>query len=143
MISHFPTFSVKIAVASYPIGSKEPIWKKGLFSMAIGKNDAYHGLVPWHTHGSVDYTSVADGHVHQCLDVTHPGIPTPDGSHVHYTEGYVMFEDGHTHHYRAYSSPPIPVGQGRHVHYYDFYTTEDDGHRHRVRGVDQPAPGDR
>jgi hypothetical protein len=27
-----------------------------------------------HNHGSVDYTSVEDGHVHQCLDVTSPPI---------------------------------------------------------------------
>lgn len=117
--------------------------ERGKYLMPIGKNDAAHGLVFGHTHGSVDYTGMADGHVHQCLDVTHPAIPTPDGSHIHYTEGYVVFEDGHTHHYRAFSGPAIPVGFGRHVHTYDFYTSEDDGHRHHVKGVDMPAPGER
>ncbi|RST74301.1 hypothetical protein D4T97_011560 [Siminovitchia acidinfaciens] len=107
----------------------------------VGKDDFAPGYVPGHNHGSVDYTSVNDGHVHQCLDVTSPAIPTKEGSHVHYVEGYVLFEDGHTHHYKAYSGPAIPVGNGMHVHYYDFYTTEDDGHRHRIKGVDMAAPG--
>lgn len=109
--------------------------------MSIGKDSAVAGFVPEHNHGSVDYTSISAGHVHQCLDVTSPPITTPDGSHIHYTEGYVVFENGHSHHYRAYSSKAIPVGDGRHVHYYDFYTSENDGHYHRVNGVDQPAPG--
>jgi hypothetical protein len=104
----------------------------------IGKNDFVSGFVPNHNHGSVDYTSVDDRHVHQCLDVSSPAIPTKDGSHIHYTEGYVLFEDGHTHSYKAYSGR-----NGMHVHYYDFYTTENNGHRHRIRGVDQPAPGNR
>lgn len=106
-----------------------------------GKDDFVQGFVPHHNHGSVDYTGVSSGHVHQCLDVTSPPIPTQDGGHIHYTEGYVLFEDGHTHHYRAYSGPAIPVGNGMHVHYYDFNTTEDNGHSHHVKGVDQPAPG--
>ncbi|MFB9761430.1 YmaF family protein [Ectobacillus funiculus] len=93
--------------------------------------------------GSVDYTSVENSHVHQCLDVTSPPIATQDGGHIHYTEGSVVFEDGHTHHYKAYSGPAIPVGSGMHVHYYDFYTTEDNGHRHHVKGVDHPAPGNK
>ena len=109
----------------------------------IAKDDFIQGFVPHHNHGSVDYTSVEDGHVHQCLDITSPPIQTEDGNHIHYTEGYVLFEDGHTHHYRAYSGPAIPVGNGMHVHYYDFYTTENDGHRHHVRGVDQPSPGNK
>jgi hypothetical protein len=43
-------------------------------SMArVGKDDFVNGFVPHHNHGSVDYTSVESGHVHQCLDVTsHP-----------------------------------------------------------------------
>lgn len=90
----------------------------------VGKDDFVSGFVPHHNHGSVDYTSVADGHVHQCLDITPPPIPSEDGSHIHSTEGYVLFEDGHTHYYKAYSGPAIPVGNGMHVHYYDFYTTE-------------------
>ncbi len=109
----------------------------------IGKDDFISGFVPHHNHGSVDYTSVASGHVHQCLDVTSPPIQSEDGSHIHYTEGYVVFEDGHTHHYKAYSGPAIPIGNGMHVHYYDFYTSEDNQHRHHVKGVDHPAPGDR
>ena len=109
----------------------------------VGKDDFIQGFVPHHNHGSVDYTSVADGHVHQCLDVTSPPIPSEDGSHVHYTKGYVLFEDGHTHYYEAYSGPAIPVGNGMHVHYYDFYTTENDQHRHHIKGVDQPAPGNK
>lgn len=109
----------------------------------VGKNDFVSGFVPHHNHGSVDYTSIADGHVHQCLDVTSPPISSQEGGHIHYTEGYVLFEDGHSHYYKAYSGPPIPVGNGMHVHYYDFYTTEDDGHRHRITGVDQPAPGNK
>jgi hypothetical protein len=113
-------------------------------SMArVGKDDFVNGFVPHHNHGSVDYTSVESGHVHQCLDVTSPPIQTQDNNHIHYTEGYVVFENGHTHHYQAYSGPAIPVGNGMHVHYYDFYTTEDEGHRHHVRGVDHPAPGNR
>lgn len=90
----------------------------------IGKDDAYPGLVPNHTHGSVDYTSIELDHVHQCLDITSPPILTSDGGHIHSVEGYVLFENGHTHYYEAYSSPAIPVGSGRHVHYYDFYTTK-------------------
>jgi hypothetical protein len=109
----------------------------------IGKDDFVKGFVPHHNQGSVDYTSMGAGHVHQCLDVTSPPIMTEDHNHVHYTEGYVVFENGHTHHYQAYSGPAIPVGDEMHVHYYDFYTTENDGHRHRVKGVDQPAPGDK
>jgi hypothetical protein len=88
----------------------------------ISKDSSVTGFVPGHTHGSVDYTSVDYGHVHQCLDVTSPAIPTQDGSHIQSTEGYVMFENGH-------------------VHYYDFYTTTDQGHRHRIQGVDMSAPG--
>jgi hypothetical protein len=61
-----------------------------------GKNDFVSGFVPRHNHGSVDYTSVDDGHVHQCLDVSSPPIQTQDQNHIHYTEGYVVFEDGHT-----------------------------------------------
>lgn len=38
----------------------------------IGKDEFTPGFVPHHNHGSVDYTSVTDGHVHQCLDVTSP-----------------------------------------------------------------------
>jgi hypothetical protein len=116
---------------------------KELVLLKIGKNNACHGFVPKHNHGSVDYTSVNDGHVHQCLDVTSPPISSQDGSHIHYTEGYVQFEDGHNHYYQAYSGPAIPVGAGMHVHYYDFYTTVDDGHRHHISGVDMPAPGTR
>lgn len=109
----------------------------------VGKADFVSGFVPNHNHGSVDYTSVAGGHVHQCLDVTSLPIKTQEGGHIHYTEGYVLFEDGHTHYYKAYSGPAIPVGNGMHVHYYDFYTTEDNGHKHRIKGVDQAAPGDK
>lgn len=103
----------------------------------VGKVDFVSGFVPSHNQGSVDYTSVDVGHVHQCLDVSSPQIQTQD-RHVHYTEGYVVFEDGHTHYYKAYSGPAIPVGNGMHVHYYDFYTTEDNGHKHR-----KPAPGNK
>jgi hypothetical protein len=109
----------------------------------IGKSSFVSGFVQHHNHGSVDYTSVADGHVHQCLDVTGPPIITKEGGHIHYTEGYVLFDDGHHHHYKAYSSNAIPVGNGMHVHYYDFYTTVDDGHKHQIKGVDQPAPGNK
>ncbi len=108
---------------------------------SIGKDDFVKGFVPTHNHGSIDYTSIGGGHVHQCLDVSSPPIQAPDNQHIHHIEGYVLFEDGHTHFYRANSGPAIPVGNGMHVHYYDFYTTEDDGHRHRLLGVDQPAPG--
>lgn len=107
----------------------------------VKKDDFVTGFVANHNHGSVDYTSVEIGHVHQCLDITYPPTKTRNGSHFHYTEGYVMFENGHNHHYKYSSGPAIPVGNGMHVHYYDFYTTEDMGHRHRVVGVDQPAPG--
>lgn len=107
----------------------------------INKDQLVPGFVPCHNHGSVDYTSIADGHVHQCLDITHPPTPREDGTHIHYTEGYVLFEDGHTHCYSAWSGPAISVGDGMHVHYYDFYTSENDGHRHRITGVDMPAPG--
>ena len=116
---------------------------KGGFMAKTGKDDFVNGFVPHHNHGSVDYTSVEHGHVHQCLDITFPPVQTQDGNHVHYTEGYVMFENGHTHHYQAYSGPAIPVGNGMHVHYYDFFTSEDDGHRHHVKGVDKPAPGNK
>ncbi len=110
----------------------------------VAKDDFVKGFVPHHNHGSVDYTSVEAGHVHQCLDVSSPPIPTQDNSsHIHYTEGYVVFENGHTHYYKAYSGPAIPVGNGMHVHYYDFYTTEDDGHRDHIRGVDSAAPGNK
>ncbi|MDF2607872.1 MAG: hypothetical protein K0S34_2068 [Bacillales bacterium] len=108
----------------------------------VYKNDFVEGFVANHNHGSVSYTSVDDGHVHQCLDVSSPPMPSQDGSsHIHYTEGYVLFDDGHNHYYQAYSGPAIPVGNGMHVHYYDFYTTVNDGHRHRVKGVDQAMPG--
>jgi len=41
--------------------------------MKRGSKDSFvQGFVPDHNHGSVDYTGVADGHVHQCLDVTSP-----------------------------------------------------------------------
>ncbi|WHY93089.1 YmaF family protein [Neobacillus cucumis] len=96
----------------------------------VGKDDFVNGLVPHHNHGSVDYTSMEAGHVHECLDVISPPIQNQDGSYIHYTEGYVVFENGHTHHYKAYSGPAIHVGNGMHVHFYDFYTTADDGHRH-------------
>jgi hypothetical protein len=107
----------------------------------VKKDDFVSGFVPNHNHGSVDYTSVEVGHVHQCLDVTSPPVIITEGCHIHYTEGFVVFENGHTHHYRANSGPAIPVGNGMHVHYYDFYTSENKGHRHHVAGVDQPAPG--
>jgi hypothetical protein len=112
-----------------------------VLQLAVSKDTFVSGFVPDHNHGSVDYTSVAHGHVHQCLDVTSPPIQTPDGGHIHYTEGYVMFENGHIHHYRAYSGTAIQVGNGMHVHYYDFYTSMEDGHNHHVQGVDMPAPG--
>ena len=76
----------------------------------VGKDDFVTGFVPHHNHGSVDYTSVEAGHVHQCLDVTSPPIMAQDNNHIHYTEGYVVFEDGHTHYYKAYSGPAIQVG---------------------------------
>lgn len=107
----------------------------------VYKDDFIYGFVHHHNHGSVDYTSVEDGHVHQCLDVTSPPRQLRDGTHIHYTEGYTLFEDGHHHYYKAWSGPGIPVGSGMHVHYYDFYTTANNGHRHRIRGVDIPAPG--
>jgi hypothetical protein len=107
----------------------------------IGKDDFVNGFVPNHNHGSVDYTGVADGHVHQCLDITYPPTMTQDGGHIHFTEGYVLFEGGHTHHYKAYSGPAIPVGNGMHVHYYEFMTSVENGHSHKVKGVDQAAPG--
>jgi hypothetical protein len=71
----------------------------------IPKDTFISGFVPEHNHGSVDYTSVAVGHVHQCLDVTSPPILTPDGEHIHYTEGYVMFENGHNHHVQGVDMP--------------------------------------
>ncbi len=107
----------------------------------VNRNSFVRGFVPEHNHGSVDYTSVEDNHVHQCLDVTSPPRYLNNGTHVHYTEGYTLFEDGHHHYYRAWSGPAIMVGNGMHVHYYDFYTTTNDGHRHRIKGVDMPAPG--
>ena len=107
----------------------------------VSKDDFISGFVSEHNRGSVDYTSVAQGHVHQCLDITGPPIPSQEGSHIHQTEGYVLFENGHHHYYQAYSGAAVPVGDGMHVHYYDFNTTEDSGHVHRVVGVDQPAPG--
>ena len=119
------------------------MYNEGEHMNRVGKDSFTPGFVPHHNHGSVDNTSVAAGHVHQCLDVTSPPIQSQDGSHIHYTEGYVVFEDGHVHYYKAYSGPAIPVGNGMHVHYYDFYTTEDNGHRHHVKGVDQPAPGNK
>lgn len=99
------------------------------------------GFIPDHNHGSIDYTSVVNGHVHQCMDITYPPTKTTEGTHIHYTQGFVLYEDGHNHFYEAWSGPAIPVGKGRHVHYYDFYTSENDGHRHHVTGVDIPAPG--
>jgi hypothetical protein len=107
----------------------------------VYKDDFVNEFVPNHNHGSVDYTSVEDGHVHQCLDITFPPKRLKDGTHIHYTEGYTLFDDGHYHYYKAWSGPAIPVGKGMHVHYYDFYTTVNDGHRHRIKGVDMPAPG--
>jgi hypothetical protein len=107
----------------------------------VYKDDFAMGFVPNHNHGSVDYTSIEDDHVHQCLDVTHPPKRLKDGTHIHYVEGYTLFDDGHHHFYKAWSGPGIPFGNGMHVHYYDFYTTMDDGHRHRIKGVDMPAPG--
>lgn len=38
----------------------------------IKKETFVSGFVPHHTHGSVDYTSVEQNHIHQCLDVTSP-----------------------------------------------------------------------
>lgn len=38
----------------------------------VSKHDFVLGAVPHHNHGSLDYTSVEAGHVHQCLDVTYP-----------------------------------------------------------------------
>lgn len=35
----------------------------------VYKDDFVPGFVPNHNHGSVDYTSVEEGHVHQCLDI--------------------------------------------------------------------------
>lgn len=107
----------------------------------IYNNSMVQGFVPEHNHGSVDYTSLEKGHVHQCLDVTSPPRILRDGTHVHFTEGYTLFENGHHHYYKAWSGPAIPVGNGMHVHYYDFYTSTDFGHRHRIKGVDMPAPG--
>jgi hypothetical protein len=101
------------------------------------KND----FVPMHNHSSVDHTSVENGHVHQCLDITYPATVIKDGGHVHFTQGYVLFENGHTHHYVAWSGPAIPLANGMHVHHYDFYTSEEYGHRHHVTGVDFPGPG--
>lgn len=103
-------------------------------------DDKYQEFVQNHNHGSVTYTSVDDGHVHQCLDVTHP--PTPfNNNHIHYVEGYVLYEDGHVHYYEGWSGPAVAVGENMHVHFYDLYTTVDDGHRHHITGPDMPAPG--
>jgi hypothetical protein len=110
-------------------------------SRVVTKESFVQGFVPHHNHGSIDYTSYVNGHMHQCLDITLPPTPLEGGSHVHMTEGYVLFENGHNHHYKACSGPAIPVGDGMHVHYYDFYTSEDYNHRHHVAGVDMPAPG--
>jgi hypothetical protein len=107
----------------------------------VYKDSFVRGFVPEHNHGSVDYTSVSNNHIHQCLDVTSPPRNLNNDTHIHYTEGYTLFEDGHHHYYRAWSGPAIQVGNGMHVHYYDFYTTTNHGHRHRIKGVDMPAPG--
>ena len=95
---------------------------------------------PKHNHGSVTHTSMEDGHVHQCLDVTGPAVITGT-SHVHHSSGWVVYEDGHAHYYKSVSGPSISVGKNYHVHNWDFYTTVDDGHHHRVTGPDMPAPG--
>ncbi|WP_176541218.1 MULTISPECIES: hypothetical protein [unclassified Bacillus (in: firmicutes)] len=48
----------------------------------VGKDDFVNGFVPHHNHGSVDYTSMEASHVHQCLDVTSPPIPTSTKTHT-------------------------------------------------------------
>jgi hypothetical protein len=35
-----------------------------------------------HTHASVDYTSLELEHVHQCLDITYPPTPAPNGTPI-------------------------------------------------------------
>ncbi len=122
-------------------GQPQANMQTGAVEQEVYKDDFVTGFVPNHNHGSLDYTSIEDGHVHQCLDVTFPPKRLKDGTHVHYVEGYTLFEDGHYHYYKAWSGPGIPVGKGMHVHHYDFYTTMDDGHRHQIKGVDMPAPG--
>ncbi len=139
MIYYFSTYLLQ----GCPIYLCIKFFNWGDMMKRVSKDSFVQGFVPDHNHGSVDYTGVADGHVHQCLDVTSPPIQTHDGSHIHYTEGYVMYEDGHFHYYKAYSGPAIVVGNGMHVHYYDFYTSENHGHKHHVKGVDQPAPGNK
>jgi len=94
-----------------------------------------------HNHGSVTHTSCNHGHAHQCLDITGPAVPSPDGGHVHHSESWVMYEHGHSHYYRSISGPSLPLPNGWHVHDWDFYTTINDGHRHHISGPDMPAPG--
>ena len=88
---------------------------------------------------TLTHTSCAKAHVHQCLDVTGPAVPTPDGSHVHHSESWVLYEHGHSHYYKSVSGPALSLPNGWHVHDWNFYTTVDAGHRHHVSGPDMPA----
>jgi hypothetical protein len=97
---------------------------------------------PGHNHYLSHTTAVADGHVHQVLNVTYPPRES-QGSHIHYITGYVLFEDGHYYRYEAWSGPAEPSGNTEHVHAYDFYTTVNNGHQHHFTGTDSPAPGTR
>ncbi|HBI03827.1 MAG TPA: hypothetical protein DDY49_07360 [Paenibacillaceae bacterium] len=71
----------------------------------IGKNEAYPGFIPNHNHGSVNYTSVDDGHVHQYLFVTSPAIQGQGGGHVHYYDVYTTVDDGHKHQIKGFNQP--------------------------------------
>lgn len=65
----------------------------------VGKDDFVKGFVPHHNHGSVDYTSMEAGHVHQCLDVASPPIQTQDGNHIPLYGGICRF--------RKWAYPPL------------------------------------
>ncbi len=88
-----------------------------------------------HVHNFTWVTSLADGHVHQIIGMTGPGI-LRGRTHVHYYQGVTTLNDGHVHYYRGVSGPAIHLPGGGHIHYYRGITTIADGHAHWYGGTD-------
>jgi hypothetical protein len=73
--------------------------------MSVKKDTFIQGFVPGQNHGSVDYTSVADGHVHYTEGYSGPAIPVGNGMHVHYYDFQTTTNDDHTHHVQGVDMP--------------------------------------
>lgn len=91
---------------SKSINTSRYFYTKQFGSSSPSFNSAYQQTPRGHNHGSVTHTSCAQGHVHQCLDIIGPSVPTPDGNHVHEWDFHTTMDAGHRHHV---TGPDMPA----------------------------------